>query len=96
MTLSSSLVSQLSALARQYGAEKLVLYGSRARGDCSERSDIDLAVFGMPRERHAAFSAAVEELPTLLHFDLAFIRTDTKQAFLTNIEKDGITLYEKD
>ena len=42
------LYTQLAALAQQYGAKRLVLFGSRARGDHHERSDIDLAVYGMP------------------------------------------------
>ena len=36
------LYARLAALAAQYGARRLVLYGSRARGDFHERSDIDL------------------------------------------------------
>lgn len=35
---------QLGELAHRYGARKLVLFGSRARGDFHERSDIDVAV----------------------------------------------------
>lgn len=41
---------QLVELARRYRARKLVLFGSRDRGDFRERSDIDLAVYGIPRE----------------------------------------------
>ena len=37
---------QLADLARRYGARRLVLYGSRARGDNRYNSDIDLAVYG--------------------------------------------------
>ena len=32
----------------RYGAKRLVLFGSRARGDNRYNSDIDLAVYGMP------------------------------------------------
>ena len=38
------LYTKLANLAARYGAQRLVLYGSRARGDFHERSDIDLAV----------------------------------------------------
>ena len=46
---------QLGELARRHGARKLVLFGSRARGDFRERSDIDLAVYGMPPENRTSF-----------------------------------------
>ena len=42
------LYKQLAALARQHGARRLVLFGSRARGDNRYNSDVDLAVYGMP------------------------------------------------
>ena len=44
-----ALYAKLAALARKYGARRLVLYGSRARGDNRYNSDIDLAVYGMPK-----------------------------------------------
>ena len=93
------LYAKLAALAAQYGARRLVLYGSRARGDFHERSDIDLAVYGMPENQRGGFSMETEDLPTLLKLDNAF-ETDcmTSQqtmnpAFLKNIEEDGVTLY---
>ena len=51
----SSLYTQLATLAAKHGAQKLVLFGSRARGDHTERSDIDLAVYGMPPENRPFF-----------------------------------------
>ena len=37
------LYSLIAALGEKYNAEKILLFGSRARGDNHERSDIDLA-----------------------------------------------------
>ena len=88
------LTPQLSRLAQHAGASRLVLFGSRARGDHHDRSDIDLAIFGMPAEQQALFALAIEELPTLLKFDLVFITPDTNPDLLSEIEKDGVTLYE--
>ena len=86
---------QLAALAEEYGARKLVLFGSRARGDHEPRSDIDLAVYGMPPENQAAFWLKAEELETLLKLDIAYIDLNTAPAFVKNIEKDGVLLYEQ-
>ena len=84
---------QLAALAKRFGAHRLVLFGSRARGDQKERSDIDLAVYGMPQDSRASFRLAAEELPTLLKLDVVHITPGMNPKFLENIEKDGITLY---
>lgn len=87
------LYHQLAALARQYGAQRLVLFGSRARGDNRYNSDIDLAVYGMPQENQGSFWMDCEDLPTLLKFDIVHIHEGMNPAFLQNIEKDGVTLY---
>ena len=87
------LYSQLAALARRYGAKRLVLFGSRARGDNRYNSDIDLAVYGMPEGSRSNFWMDCEDLPTLLKFDIVHITDGMNPAFLANIEKDGVTLY---
>lgn len=87
------LYNQLAALAHRYGARRLVLFGSRARGDNRHNSDIDLAVYGMPESRRAEFWLDCEELPTLLKFDIVHIKEGMNPAFLANIEREGVTLY---
>lgn len=89
------LYRQLSRLAKRHGAAKLVLFGSRARGDHRPVSDIDLAVYGMPKENQARFWADAEELPTLLKLDIVHIRPGMNPAFIANIEKDGVDLMNK-
>ena len=91
-----AIYAQLAALARRYGARKLVLFGSRARGDHRRSSDIDLAVYGMPEKSQGSFWMDCEELPTLLKLDIVFMREGMDPAFLANIEKDGVTLYAEE
>ena len=87
------LYGQLAALAKQYGAQKMVLFGSRARGDSGPRSDIDLAVYGMPEGNRANFWMDCEDLPTLLKVDIVHITDGMNPVFIENIKKDGVTLY---
>lgn len=87
------LYSQLAALAKRYGAKRLVLFGSRARGDNRYNSDIDLAVYGMPENNRSEFWLECEELPTLLKFDIVHIKDGMNPVFLENIKKDGVELY---
>lgn len=87
------LYQKLAELAHRYGAQRLVLFGSRARGDHRNNSDIDLAVYGMPKGNRANFWMDCEELPTLLKFDIVHMTDDMNPAFIENIKKDGIELY---
>ena len=93
VNLMEEIYRQLAELARCHGAQRLVLFGSRARGDNKERSDIDLAVYGMPQKERAAFWLDAEDLPTLLKLDIVHILPGMDPKFLENIEKDGVTLY---
>lgn len=38
-------IEEIIVLAKKYHVEKVILFGSRARGDYHSRSDIDLAHF---------------------------------------------------
>lgn len=70
----NGIYQRIAAIGRDLGADRIVLYGSRARGDCRARSDIDIAVFGAPETSRAAFLEALDELPTLLDFDLVYFQ----------------------
>ena len=93
--ISDTLRDAIASLGTEYHADRIFLFGSRARGDHRERSDVDIAVFGLPKENETAFSGAVDELPTLLDFDVVFISGKTDPVLLKNIEKDGILIMDK-
>lgn len=98
MNLDVFIVQKLRELARQHDVDKIVLFGSRARGGSHSRSDIDLAVWGLhDAVRYLDFQEAVEEqVPTLLRFDIVdmdgFSVSDTLR---DEIKKDGVLIYEK-
>lgn len=94
--LSDTLARQIHDLAAQSGASRLVLFGSRARGDHRERSDIDLAVWGLRGMAFGRLRLALEELPTLLSFDLVCADACTDPNLLENIAREGVTLYAAD
>ena len=80
-------------VSQKYNINKIILFGSRARGDFSERSDIDLAIYGTlsPAEQ-ALFCDEIENLPYLLKFDIIFVDENTDKQLLQNINKEGIIL----
>ena len=89
-------IEQVKQLAHRYGVPKLVLFGSRARGDHHVRSDYDFAVWGCTAQQRAQFSDAVEnDLDSLYSVDLVFVSEHTDAALLENIEKDGICLLDR-
>lgn len=89
------LFAQIAELGAKYSADKIVLFGSRARGDHTERSDIDIAVYGLLLERQCDFSEELDNLPTLLEFDVVYVGEATSKELLKEIEKDGVALYEQ-
>lgn len=91
--LKKELIESIRQLASKYNIRKVLLFGSRARGDFKERSDIDLAVSGGDV---IAFSFAVdEETPTLLMFDIVNLDENVQQELLDSIGKESVVLYEK-
>ena len=44
--LPERVIRDISTFAKKHSVEKVILFGSRARGTNTERSDIDIAVYG--------------------------------------------------
>lgn len=84
---------EIIQLAKQYDIQKVILFGSRARGDNWERSDIDLAVSGGDIPRFAL--DLDEEVWTLLLFDVVNLDEPVQPALLKEIARDGVLIYEK-
>lgn len=96
MHTDQQLIAAIQAQFARYPAiKKAVLFGSRARGDNTERSDYDIAVYGnLTRlERATLRYACDEELPTLHKIDLIFMQEQSPSAFTENIEREGIAIY---
>jgi len=74
---------------------KVVLFGSRARGDADERSDIDLAIYalGIDEREKAKLTCLVDDLTTLLPVDIIWI-DEASQPLKEQIARDGMAIYE--
>ena len=91
--LSERLAGEISRFARSAGVEKIVLFGSRARGNNTERSDVDLAVYG--GDFDSFYWNIQENVHSLLMFDLVNVDERISRDLEEEIERDGIVLYEK-
>lgn len=86
-------VREIQALARKHGVSKVILFGSRARGDFRPKSDIDLAVKGGD---FINFSLDVdEETSTLRLFDFVDLDEAVPDALRESIDTEGVVLYEQ-
>ena len=95
MNLSNSIINEIIDISKKYyGINKVVIFGSRARGDNELKSDIDLAVYC-----DSDLSLFIEEIEntthTLLEFDFSDMNNIVDDFFIEQVEKEGIVLYEK-
>ena len=72
------------------GVQRAVVFGSRAKGNWRNNSDIDIAVFGdvhLPE-----LSARLDELPTPYKFDVVGYESINHQPLREHIDRVGIEL----
>ena len=86
-------LKDISAFAKKYSINKVILFGSRARGDNTERSDIDIAVYG--GDFDSFYWDVKEKTHTLLMFDIIQADAPISDELKKEIEKDGVVIYEK-
>ncbi|PCJ25117.1 MAG: hypothetical protein COA94_06685 [Rickettsiales bacterium] len=78
--------------------DKIYLYGSRARGDNLERSDIDLAICCPNAKKYdwQKLVYIIDNSDTLLKIDCVNLdNLNDDNQLKQNILKDGVVLYEK-
>ena len=93
VNLKESIINEIKDLAIKCGVEKVILFGSRARGDNKERSDIDLAIEG---GNTALFSVEADEIiNTLLMFDIVDLGGFVQDELRQSIGREGKIIYEK-
>ena len=93
MDLDNKIRQEIITFAKKNNIQKVMLFGSRARGDSHDRSDIDLAVTG-GEVRNFRLNIE-EEVRTLLMFDVVNLDDVVQDALREIIQKEGITIYEK-
>ena len=71
----------------------IVLFGSRAKGNNTERSDIDMAVYG--GDFDGFYWDIKEKINSLLMFDIIQGDSAISDDLKHEIEKDGVIIYEK-
>ena len=91
--LPDRVLRELLFFAKKYSIEKIILFGSRARGTNTERSDIDTAVYGGDFEHF--YWDVKEQTHSLLMFDIVQADESISDELRQEIKKDGVVIYEK-
>jgi len=91
--LPNRVLNNIRSFAEKHNVQKVILFGSRARGTHTERSDIDIAVVGGNFD--AFYWDIKDNTHSLLMFDIVNMDDFTSDDLRKEIDKDGITIYEK-
>jgi uncharacterized protein len=77
--------------------DKVVVYGSRAKGNFTDRSDIDLVVFGNPEDRFDLIKVLNEIESSFFSYnvDIQMINDIKNAKLLEHINRIGKIFYEK-
>ena len=91
--IKAQVINEIQELAKKYGVKKVLLFGSRARGDFKRTSDIDLAALGGNVDRFAL--DVKEDTSTLLKYDIVNLDRDMQDELWEAIYREGIMIYEE-
>ncbi|MGN0180442.1 MAG: nucleotidyltransferase domain-containing protein [Monoglobaceae bacterium] len=90
--LTSKVLEEIIQHAKTNDVEKVIIFGSRARGDYREKSDIDIAISGGMQE---LFCSDIDDaISTLLKFDIVCLDKPVQDELINEIDKDGVVIYE--
>ena len=89
--LSEETYNKIKEVINKNNKYKFVLFGSRARGDYKDTSDIDIAIKeNVSREDQYKIMNEMDILYIIYKIDLVFIDNNTKAELLESINRDGV------
>jgi len=95
--LKDNLIEVIRVIANDFNIEKVILYGSRARGDHAPTSDYDIAIISnnlTPLDKALIYDR-IDDIETLKKIDLVFLEGSESDSFHKNIIEEGKVIYEK-
>ena len=96
MNLNKDIIKEIVDISKKYdGIKKVVLFGSRARGDNELKSDIDYLIQTYGKDYENSIEEIENNTHTLLEFDFSDMNNIRDEFFIEQVEKEGILLYEK-
>ncbi len=92
----SSIVKMSEVFRRWPQVERVVIYGSRAKGTFRDGSDIDLTIVGsLSLQECFAIETELDDLLLIQKIDLSLLSSIENRSLLDHIERVGKTFYER-
>lgn len=91
-----NLYNEIINTIKKFGIKKAIIFGSRARGDYKNNSDIDLAIIfnNDDKDNFIKLQTKLEELETLYKFDIIDFSSLKDEKLKKEIKKEGIIIFE--
>lgn len=96
--LTDKTIAQIHGVFAHYPTvEKVIIYGSRAKGNYKNGSDIDLTLVGdnITDQDLSHIMREFDELPTPYSFDLSIFKQIDHADLIDHIKRIGIEFYKK-
>jgi predicted nucleotidyltransferase len=96
--LKESYIQQIQSVFAEYPAiEKVILYGSRAKGNYRKSSDIDLSLVGQTLDFNLLIKIEnkLDDLLLPYNIDLSILHKIENPELIEHIERVGMIFYEK-
>ena len=87
---------KVTPVAKSFGIKSVSLFGSYAKGEATEESDVDIYIEKGKLKSLIQYFSFVSELENILkcHVDVVTTGIEDRE-FLLSIQKEGILLYEE-
>ena len=98
----SEVLRKIIQLAKQNNVKQVILFGSRARGDYRERSDIDICVIAETTNKRELLTDLYCEIDSEKPVDFLLYtpeewnkNIEDAQSFAYKLDREGMLLYER-
>ena len=87
--------NKTAPIAKEFGVSRMSLFGSYARGEAKDSSDVDFYIDRGKLSNLLQYFAFVDELENALHCHVDVVTTGIEdKQFLSAIMQEGVLLYE--
>ena len=87
--------NKIVPIAKEFGISRMSLFGSYARGEATDDSDVDLYIDRGKLSNLLQYFTFVDELENVLHCHVDVVTTGIEdKQFLSAIMQEGVLLYE--